>query len=86
MSITHDKTHIKSHQMSRNQGLNYPHPPYYIKIRNVIVLFTFLLQHISINLIVLWFNDRTTYHMVLQLYTLLTFECINIQCSTIFRP
>ena len=81
MSITHDKTHIKSHQMSRNvknQGFNYPHPPYYIKIRNVIVLFTFLLQHISIILTVLRFNDRTTYHMVLQLYTLLTFKCINI--------
>ena len=23
-------------------------------------------------------NDRTTYHFVLQLYTLLTFKCINI--------
>ena len=58
MSITHDKNHIKPYQMSQNvkeSGVELPHPPYYnyIKIRNIIALFTFLLQHISIILTVL---------------------------------
>ena len=46
--------HIKWAEMLKS-GVELPHPPYYnnIKIRNIIVLFTFLLQHISIILTVL---------------------------------
>ena len=57
MSITHDKKHIKAYQRAEmlKSWVELPHPPYYnyIKIRNIIVLFTFLLQHISIILTVL---------------------------------
>ena len=87
MSITHDKNisnHINELKCKKS-GVELPHPPYYnyIKIRNILVLFTFLLQHISIILTVLRFvvvglNDLRTYHMVLQLYTFLTFKCITI--------
>ena len=52
---------IKTYQTISNEpkykkaGVELPHPPYnnYIKIRKTIVLFTFLLQHISIILTVL---------------------------------
>ena len=52
---------IKPYQTISNEpkcyksGVELPHPPYYnyIKIRNIIVLVTFLLLHISIILTVL---------------------------------
>ena len=57
MSITHDNNHIKPYQRAEmlKTGVELPHPPYYnyIKIKNIIVLFTFLVQHISIILTVL---------------------------------
>ena len=46
---------ISNEPKCEKSGVELPHPPYYnyIKIRNIIVLFTFLSQHISIILTVL---------------------------------
>ena len=87
MSITHDKNHIKPYQMSRNvinQGLYYPTHHITIILRlehNSSVYFsitTYEYYFNSVEAVVIGLNDRTAYHMVLQLYTLLTFKCIYI--------
>ena len=46
---------ISNEPKCKKSEVELPHPPYcnYIKIRNIIVLFTFLLQHISIILTML---------------------------------
>ena len=46
---------ISNEPKCKKSGVELPHPPYYnyIKIRNIIVLYTFLLQHISVILTVL---------------------------------
>ena len=83
MSITHDKNHIEPYQMSRNvkkPGVELPHPPYYNYIKSSVYcsITTYKYYFNSVEVVVIGLNDRTTYHMVLQLYTLLTFNSINI--------